>query len=80
MYTNLQQNLFTCTYIRNAMTAVKCILIILQEMFNCIIHGIQVRYLITGNLIPEFKFTCIDLYMYILYKIQWVPLNLIAAS
>lgn len=59
--------------------AVKCI--IFQVMLNFIIYAsTKCRYLITSNLIQEFKITCRSIHVYTYYKIQWVPFNLIAAK
>lgn len=50
-------------------------------MLNFIIYAsIKCRYLITGNLIQEFKITCRSIHVYTYYKIQWVPFNLIAVK
>lgn len=83
MYTNLQQILYTCMYIYQkcnfGLIAVKCI--IFQVMLNFIIYAsTKCKYLITGNLIQEFKITCRSIHVYTYYKIQWVPFNLIAAK
>lgn len=76
---NLNVYQFTTDNVYMYMIAVKCI--IFQVMLNFIIYAsTKCRYLITGNLIKEFKITCRSIHVYTYYKIQWVPFNLIAAK
>lgn len=77
MYTNLQQILFTeiqfwfdCCEVYNFSGNV--------EFYYY--ASTKCRYLITGNLIQEFKITCRSIHVYTYYTIQWVPFNLIAAK